>query len=156
MSARAAVVIVQDGQVALIERNREDRHYFTFPGGGVDEGETPEQTAVREAKEELGFDVVLRRLVAEIWFQGKPQWYYLAEVVGGVFGTGVGPEMVSPYLERGTYLHLGFGLRYAGAATYALNESRRVKFYERNYFDHPAFGVIALVTPAQGGRAAGR
>lgn len=103
MSARAAVVIVQDGQVALIERNREDRHYFTFPGGGVDEGETPEQTAVREAKEELGFDVVLRRLVAEIWFQGKPQWYYLAEVVGGVFGTGVGPEMVSPYLERGTY-----------------------------------------------------
>lgn len=60
------------------------------------------------------------------------------------------------YLERGTYLHLGFALRYAAGAGYALNETRRVKFYERNYYDHPAFGVIALVTPAQGGRPAGR
>lgn len=53
------------------------------------------------------------------------------------------------YLERGTYLHLGFALRYSAGATYALNETRRVKFYERNYYDHPAFGVIALVTPGQ-------
>jgi hypothetical protein len=60
------------------------------------------------------------------------------------------------YLERGTYLHLGFALRYSAGASYALNESRRVKFYERNYYDHPAFGIIALVAPAQGGRQAGR
>lgn len=70
-------------------------------------------------------------------------------------------------LERGQYLHLGLALSYspstppagAGAApgtTFTLNESRRVKFYERNYYDHPAFGVIALVTPAQGTRPAGR
>ena len=57
------------------------------------------------------------------------------------------------YLERGTYLHLGMSLRYGG---YSLNESRRVKFYEKNYYDHPAFGVIALVTPAAGARPAGR
>ncbi len=59
------------------------------------------------------------------------------------------------YLERGTYLHLGFALRYAAGASYALNESRRVRFYERHYYDHPAFGVIALVTPAQGNRPGG-
>lgn len=59
------------------------------------------------------------------------------------------------YLERGTYLHLGFALRYTAGASYALNESRRVKFYERHYYDHPAFGVIALVTPAQGNRPGG-
>jgi hypothetical protein len=36
-----------------------------------------------------------------------------------------------------------------------LNESRRVKWDKLNYYDHPAFGVIALVTPANrstGGR----
>jgi hypothetical protein len=70
-------------------------------------------------------------------------------------------------LERGQYLHLGLNLAYAmpnppsglGASpgtTFALNENRRVKFYERNYYDHPAFGVIALVTPAQGSRPPGR
>ncbi len=71
------------------------------------------------------------------------------------------------YLERGQYLHLGMALTYAmpsppaalGAGpgtTFTLAESRRVRFYERNYYDHPAFGVIALVTPAQGKRPAGR
>ena len=71
------------------------------------------------------------------------------------------------FLERGLYLHLGMALSYAmpsppaglGAGpgtTFTINESRRIRFYERNYFDHPAFGVIALVTPAQGKRPPGR
>jgi Peptidoglycan-binding protein, CsiV len=71
------------------------------------------------------------------------------------------------FLERGQFLHLGMTLTYAmqsppaglGAAPetpFTLNESRRIHFYERNYFDHPAFGVIALVTPAQGARPPGR
>jgi len=71
------------------------------------------------------------------------------------------------YLEHGQFLHLGLSLAWAmndppdglGAAAgtaFALNETRRVRFYERNYYDHPAFGVIALVSPAQGPRAPGR
>ncbi len=71
------------------------------------------------------------------------------------------------YLEHGQFLHLGLSLAWAmesppdglGAApgtAFTLNETRRVRFYERNYYDHPAFGVIALVTPAQGPRPPGR
>lgn len=71
------------------------------------------------------------------------------------------------FLERGQYLHLGMTMTYAdpsppaglGAAsgtTFTINQSRRIRFYERNYFDHPAFGVIALVSPAQGARPPGR
>jgi hypothetical protein len=71
------------------------------------------------------------------------------------------------FLERGMYLHLGMALSYAppnppaGLAagpgtTFQMSESRRIRFYERNYYDHPGFGVIALVTPAQGARPAGR
>jgi Peptidoglycan-binding protein, CsiV len=70
-------------------------------------------------------------------------------------------------LERGQFLHLGFtlnmtiaspptGLAAAPDTTFVLNDNHRVKFYERNYFDAPAFGVIALVVPAQGARRAGR
>jgi hypothetical protein len=62
------------------------------------------------------------------------------------------------YFERGAFLHLGMTLDYAiahppaglGAApgtTFVLNEMRRVRFYQRNYYDNPAFGVIALVLP---------
>lgn len=71
------------------------------------------------------------------------------------------------YLEHGQFLHLGMSLNWAmesppdglGAGpgtSFTLNETRRVRYYERNYYDQPAFGVIALVTPAQGPRAPGR
>jgi 8-oxo-dGTP pyrophosphatase MutT (NUDIX family) len=36
---RAAVVVVDDGEVALIERRREGRLYFLLPGGGVELGQ---------------------------------------------------------------------------------------------------------------------
>lgn len=39
----------------------EEKGYFKFPGGGIDEGETPEQAAIREAKEELGIDIFIEK-----------------------------------------------------------------------------------------------
>jgi len=51
MRIRAGIVLIQDNKVALIERHRAGLHYFVFPGGGADEGESPEQAAIREAME---------------------------------------------------------------------------------------------------------
>jgi hypothetical protein len=64
----------------------------------------------------------------------------------------------SVYLERATYLHLGVDLRLSGGGlTYAIDEMRSIKYNERQYFDHPAFGVIAVVSPVgQTGAAANR
>jgi 8-oxo-dGTP diphosphatase len=103
MSNRAAIVLLQGDQIALIERHRAGLHYYTFPGGHMEPGETPEQAAVREAKEELGLDVSIRRFLAEIWWHNKPQYYYLAEATGGEFGTGIGTEMHHPHPESGSY-----------------------------------------------------
>jgi hypothetical protein len=38
----------------------------------------------------------------------------------------------------------------AAAAGYLINEQRRVKSNELNYFDHPKFGVLVRVSPAAG------
>jgi hypothetical protein len=100
------------------------------------------------------------------WQQTASSWgsragFTVAKLAGNVPGlTG------TIYLERGSYLHLGMALSYQSAnlpaslaaspgQTFNMNESRRVKFDQLNYYDHPAFGVIALVTPANrstGGR----
>lgn len=54
---RSAVVLVERDRVALIRRTRQGHTYYMFPGGGVELGETDEEAAVREAREELGVDV---------------------------------------------------------------------------------------------------
>ena len=101
------------------------------------------------------------------WSQTASAWGTRAGFSLQKLGVSVPGLTGNVFLERGQFLHLGMSLTYAMAAPppglgaapdtpFTLNESRRVRFYERNYFDHPAFGVIALVTPAQGARAPGR
>ena len=103
MSHRAAIVLIEAGRIALVERHRQGLHYFTFPGGHVEEGELPEHAAVRETEEELGLQVKIVRLLAEVWWHGKPQYYYLVEPTGGEFGTGTGEEFTRDRPEKGTY-----------------------------------------------------
>jgi 8-oxo-dGTP pyrophosphatase MutT (NUDIX family) len=93
MRIRAGIVLIQDGRVALIERHRAGLDYYVFPGGGVDEGETPEQAAVREAMEELGIEIAIKQKITEIQLgQKSRQVYFLVEQTGGEFGTGTGEE----------------------------------------------------------------
>lgn len=47
-------------KIVLIERKNEP-HGWALPGGFVDYGETLEQAAIREAKEETSLDVILLR-----------------------------------------------------------------------------------------------
>jgi hypothetical protein len=59
------------------------------------------------------------------------------------------------YLERApVYIHLGFDVQYQGAAAYTIKEMRSVKYNDKQYFDHPAFGIIAQVTPIRHSDAA--
>ena len=92
MRIRAGIVLVEKNRVALIERFRAGYHYFVFPGGGADDGETIEDAAIREMEEETGLRVTVKRELAEIHFGLSKQHYFLAERVGGEYGTGQGEE----------------------------------------------------------------
>lgn len=101
---RAAALITEQGRVAAIERNRDGNVYYLFPGGKVEAGETSEEAVVREVREELGLEVEVGRLIAEVAFGANVQLYYLASVVGGRFGTGEGAEYSDGReLTAGTY-----------------------------------------------------
>ncbi len=96
MLERSGVVIIENDRVALIRRVRDGATYHLFPGGGVEEGETRGDAARREAREELGLDVVVGRLVMTVAFGQSTQYYYAATTVGGEFGTGDGAELSLP------------------------------------------------------------
>lgn len=62
----AADIIIQysDGDLVFVIRKYDPyKGKYAIPGGGVEIGETVEQAAIREAKEETGLDVELLNLV---------------------------------------------------------------------------------------------
>lgn len=60
---RAQVVLLQGDRI-LLARHRRGKHvYWVLPGGAVEPGETPEQAAIRELREEAGLEVRLDRLL---------------------------------------------------------------------------------------------
>ena len=55
----AAFCLDDEGRLLLVKQK--DREYWTPPGGEIDKGETPEQAAIRETKEELNIDIEIRQ-----------------------------------------------------------------------------------------------
>jgi 8-oxo-dGTP diphosphatase len=50
----------RDGRLLLLRRAGDDDHnpgLWEFPGGGIEPGETPDEAAARELREEVGVDV---------------------------------------------------------------------------------------------------
>ena len=77
--ARAITFI--DDKVLLIERYRKEGndllHYFTIPGGGVEDNETFWEAAIRETKEETCCDIeILKSLQKEDYPGGRCYWFY--------------------------------------------------------------------------------
>ena len=102
--ARGRAVIVDNGAVALIQRRRDGRTYYVFPGGGAEQGESVEEAARRESEEELGLHVEIGELLAEDVFEGELNSVFAARVVAGEFGAGRGEEMAAaPDSASGSY-----------------------------------------------------
>ncbi|MDR1694963.1 MAG: (deoxy)nucleoside triphosphate pyrophosphohydrolase [Lactobacillaceae bacterium] len=55
----SAAIVVDNGEILIAQRNREKTAglMWEFPGGKIEDGETIEQSLVREFKEELNMDI---------------------------------------------------------------------------------------------------
>lgn len=82
----AGVVIKKDGKYLLVQEKKASVYgQWNFPAGKVDVGDTIEETAIKEAKEESGYDVELIRKIGVFHESEKlaPKHAFEAKIVGG-------------------------------------------------------------------------
>jgi 8-oxo-dGTP diphosphatase len=73
-------LILKDGKILMVKQHvQRGAIVWTFPGGGIEEGETAEQACHREVKEETGYDIKILDLID----QENDRYSFAAEIVGG-------------------------------------------------------------------------
>lgn len=102
---RAAVVIQKEGRILLVQEGTPKVHgLWNWQQGLVDNGETVEQAAVREAKEETGLDVTI---VKKLTVVKNPFWgtkeihVFLGEIVGGQLEIAEGEILQAKWFAKG-------------------------------------------------------
>ena len=87
----AALVFIQHEDAILLVKQAYGRRCWSLPGGVVEYGESVDQAAIREVKEETGLDIRLRRVVG---IYSKPEEHSLAITFEGEV---VGDELVAQH-----------------------------------------------------------
>lgn len=89
---RARAIIIIEGKIVSMYREREGRIYYTFPGGGMEENETEIECVKREVVEEFGMIVEPIKKVYTYENNISIEHFYICKHVSGEFGSGEGEE----------------------------------------------------------------
>ena len=101
---RYRAIIIKDGKIALMERHKQGRHFFAFPGGGRERGETPSQCCEREVLEEFGIKVKAKNMIYEIYQNGTKQGFFVCDwLEGEIHKTGAEEYTQKDVNVSGTY-----------------------------------------------------
>jgi len=85
MRITSRAIVLKDEHILINDRNHFGHKYIALPGGGVEEGESNEQAAIREVKEECSIVINNPRLVI-IEDAGETfglQYIFLCDYVSG-------------------------------------------------------------------------
>ena len=89
---RTRAIIIHEDKIISMYRERNNRIFYTFPGGGMEGNETEEECLKREVFEEFGIVVKPIKKVYTFESQNNIEHFFLAEWISGEFGTGQGEE----------------------------------------------------------------
>ncbi len=81
LTARA--LVRHESSILLMERWRNNLHYFSIPGGHIEKNETPEATVVREIAEETTLKIRVDDLIIEYRDNDFRHLIYLGTYLGG-------------------------------------------------------------------------
>jgi 8-oxo-dGTP diphosphatase len=82
------VVIFDESNNRVLMHQRRDFRIWSLPGGHIEATEVPEDAAVREAREETGYQIRIKGFVGKYWRpqigpEGDMIYLYTGEIIGG-------------------------------------------------------------------------
>lgn len=83
----ASGIILKENKILLLQRSNYSKSYPNFwgcPGGRTEEGETPQQNAIREVKEECGLDFFPSKIIKIGVWQNKKFYRFLGTWKGKI------------------------------------------------------------------------
>lgn len=87
LPSRSAGIVIHNNQLLVMYRKKNNHMYYTFPGGTVEQGETPEAAAQREILEETSIRVEVDKLSYQIDIVSKTstkrEYFYLCKYIDG-------------------------------------------------------------------------
>ena len=83
MTERYRAIIIKDGNLVVMERHKNGRHYWVYPGGGKEGNETPEECCEREVMEEFGIEVKAKKMIYFMEQADTLQGFFVCDWTGG-------------------------------------------------------------------------
>lgn len=86
-----AAVIEKEGSILIAKRKKDDKLFnlWEFPGGKIEEGESPEECLKREIREELGVIISVGEYIGSSYYEydhiSIELMAYMAKWISGVF-----------------------------------------------------------------------
>ncbi len=80
---RYRAIIIKDGRLLVMKRERNGRRFCVLPGGSIEPGETPQECCTRELAEEFGITIKPLRLIYEIKQGLTKQGFFVADWISG-------------------------------------------------------------------------
>lgn len=87
------VVIIDTNKVLLVKHEINNESGWVFPGGRVEEKETTVDAAIRECKEETGYDIEVKNVCYLQEYEISFINYFLGKIIGGNLKKGYDPDI---------------------------------------------------------------
>jgi ADP-ribose pyrophosphatase YjhB (NUDIX family) len=137
-SGRAQCLVVRENAVLMVKTREVDRVFWCLPGGGIESGETPEEAAMRELREECCVLGKILRETSVTTYSVHPDdrhYTFLMEIGSQEPGRGYDPEFAAD-----AQMIIGVGWRTLAQ----LSEKDRVFLWTAGLLSVPQFAEEAL------------